>query len=121
MNIIEKLGITSGPWYKVGKNRIMRRPESELYEYGGGVAGDMPLATTSKGFFGEDLKGYPEEGNARLIATAPEMLEALIDLINKTGELREEQVCTYNEWKAYKAIIEKATDRSWEEITELIK
>ena len=44
---------------------------------GGGVAGDKPLAAVSRGWYGEDASGYPVEANARLIAAAPVMLDAL--------------------------------------------
>jgi hypothetical protein len=40
------------------------------------VAGDKPLATVCKGWYGESEQGYPIEANARLIAAAPELLEA---------------------------------------------
>jgi hypothetical protein len=112
--IMEKTGVTPGPWYKVGNNQIMRRPESELYENGGGVAGDKPLAITTKGFFGEDLDCYPEESNALLIAAAPEMLEALINILD--------DLIRYGDLQGYyednlRQVFMKATGKTWEKLT----
>jgi hypothetical protein len=61
---------TPGPWYADKHGRIWRRPPSDLYENGGGVAGDKPLATVNKGWFGEGEEGYPVDANASLIADA---------------------------------------------------
>jgi hypothetical protein len=68
---------TPGPWYTDSRGQIWRRPINELYEYGGGVMGDKPLASVARGWYKEDEAGYPVEANAQLIAAAPEMLEAL--------------------------------------------
>ncbi len=72
-----KITHTPGPWHADNAGRIWRRHPSELYENGGGVAGDKPVATANIGWIGEDVTGYPIEANARLIAAAPELLEAL--------------------------------------------
>lgn len=68
---------TAGPWYADEGGAIWRRPPAELYQNGGGVAGDKPLATAHAGWHGEGVTGYPAQANARLIAAAPELLEAL--------------------------------------------
>lgn len=72
---------TPGPWYVGPYNRIWRRSPLELYEYGGGVAGDSPIAAA---FYGRAswVNKFPSEANARLIAAAPELLEALEGLLN---------------------------------------
>ena len=77
---------TPGPWYADAKGYIWRRPLKDLYEYGGGVAGDKPLATVCKGWWGEDTTGYPVEANAHLIAAAPTMYEVL-DWLDRRGGL----------------------------------
>jgi len=71
---------TPGPWYADKEGYIYRRPLSELYEYGGGIAGDKPLAAAWKGWYEEGQIGYPVKANARLIAAAPEMYELISDL-----------------------------------------
>lgn len=68
---------TSGPWFADASGGIWRRNPRDLYENRGGVAGDRQLATVWKGWVKEGEIGYPLEANARLIATAPDLLEAL--------------------------------------------
>lgn len=61
---------TPGPWFSDREGRIWRRPPADLYENGGGVAGDRPIAVAEKGWYGKDEMGYPVEANATLIAEA---------------------------------------------------
>ena len=68
---------TPGPWFVDENNNIWRRDPKELYENGGGVAGDKPLACCYKGWYGDGLTGYPAAENAQLIAAAPDLLAAL--------------------------------------------
>jgi len=71
---------TPGPWFCGDDGRIWRRPVHDLYQYGGTVAGDAPLATVNSGHSSWEHK-FPVEANARLIAAAPELLEALRALL----------------------------------------
>lgn len=64
---------TKGPWYH-HEGMILRRHPSELYEYGGGVAGDKPIALVQNGWA---VNGYPVEANAQLIAASPDMYKEL--------------------------------------------
>lgn len=68
---------TPGPWFVDEKSYIWRRDPKELYENGGGVAGDKPLACCYKGWYGEGMIGYPAAANAQLIAASPDLLAAL--------------------------------------------
>lgn len=68
---------TPGPWFADAKGNIWRRPPSDLYQNGGSVAGDKPVAFAFVGWHGENDTGYPVEANARLIAAAPDLLDAL--------------------------------------------
>lgn len=67
---------TLGPWFADERGGIWRRDPKYLYENGSEVAGDKPLAIAYIGWRGENVQGYPLEANARLIAAAPDMLEA---------------------------------------------
>lgn len=77
---------TSGRWFADAKGNIWRRPPSDLYQNGGSVAGDKPLAVAYVGWYGENDTGYPVEANARLIAAAPDLLEALKWMVLRTEE-----------------------------------
>ena len=71
---------TPGPWYADIGGQIWRRNPDELYENGGGVAGERPLASTYRGWNEERETGYPKEANAHLIAAAPDLYKALAHL-----------------------------------------
>ena len=76
---------TPGPWFADDRGYVWRRSLAELYEYGGGVAGDKPLAAVHKGWCGEDVTGYPVKANTQLMAAAPDLLEACQTLVDLPG------------------------------------
>lgn len=78
---------TPGPWYADPNGRIWRRPLAELYENGGPLAGERPLAFVSPGWADN---GYPVDANARLIAAAPALYDACAEFVRKVeaGEAR---------------------------------
>lgn len=78
---MNELKATAGPWFADRDGRIWRRHPDELYENGGGVAGDRPIASAHVGWYGEDVQGYPADANAALIAAAPELYSALATLM----------------------------------------
>jgi hypothetical protein len=69
---------TPGPWFVSHREpsvcSIWRRDPKELYENGGTVAGERPLATVWPGWTGPDETGFPVLANARLMAAAPDLL-----------------------------------------------
>ena len=118
MNIIEKLGITPGPW--------------ELCEVGDKIKRLCPahdnvsLLTVSLEYNSEEPTYFGSvfnHGDAHLIAAAPEMLEALIDLIlfHEKYEACYQATGRHHIKAVNKAIdtIEKATGLEWEKIEEL--
>ena len=108
MNTIEKLGITPGPWlYKEltgGSARI-------------GTEEDMVVASSGFEF---TLKSQSvQRRNALLIASSPDMLEALIKYL-VIGEGTIAIADLVHTELAFKDIVEKATGKTWQEIKELI-
>jgi len=79
---MNELKATAGPWFADRDGRIWRRHPDELYENGGGVAGDRPIASAHVGWYGEDVQGYPADANAALIAAAPEIDKSLLTMCN---------------------------------------
>lgn len=79
---------TPGPWFSDSFGNIWRRNPAELYQNGGGVAGDKPIAIVYKGWHRENENGYPVEANAALIADAPALLEALQTLLIAMEDLQ---------------------------------
>jgi MoxR-like ATPase len=87
MSIVEKLGITPGPW--------------RADDYGTVWAGRAWVVDTSN------------DENSRLIAAAPELLEALI------RRALDSEYLSYDDLEADIIIIERATGKSWEEVKNL--
>lgn len=104
MSIIEKLGISASPWVL---NHVLS-DHVEVERTGDSVAYDIT-----------------SDENAQLIATAPEMLEALIDCTFDMLDRYDLENPSLNpgirDWIGYNiTIIQKATNKSWSEIKELI-
>jgi hypothetical protein len=122
--IIEKLGITPGPWC-VNFNKWVGGNLGFCTANGG----DVPHSSryVAEAFSGEDAT-EESKANDALIAAAPEMLEALIESVMKAEELN----AIINEFddgelseiiKSDKRVtaIKKATGKTWEEIKSLIE
>jgi hypothetical protein len=112
VSILEKLGITKGLWdYK-------KSPKSKAITDGR----DWPWVV---GYKGDEYDGdlaivqtENAEANARLIAQAPAMLEALIELIDASdngGHPYRGRTARINA----KAYVSMATGKTWEEIKEM--
>jgi hypothetical protein len=95
---------TPGPWHADANGGIWRRRPCELYENGGGVAGDRQLATVWKGWVNDGEIGYPLEANARLIAAAPDLLDACKVAFDQTCAVGRPK-----DWEQLRAAIAKAT------------
>lgn len=107
MSIIDKLGITPAPW-EIGNTN---RRESNLMGYCDDLTGSRIADCTNEYVRPPRIM---KESNARLIATAPEMLEALIVIgLENTNYETRHQAC--------RDLVEKATGKTWEEIKELDK
>ena len=112
MSIIEILGITKAPWkWVIGfdydfmtTNGIDDLCESILDD------------GSAHGEYSQTIKG--DSANAQLIAAAPEMLEALIDLMT-CDALKGHRIIIDN--SRYSRLIEKATGNkfTWEQIKEM--
>jgi len=99
---------TPGPWFADKKGSIWRRPYKDLYEYGGHVSGDKPIAMVMKGWYADYEQGYPVEANARLIAAAPDLLEAL-ELARDHIDMAALEVSHCKDAERIRAAIAKAT------------
>lgn len=121
--LFKKLGITPGPWevnlrteaatiWKENKMLFKARGWEHLTEVTG-------------------LNNYVackiQDANTRLAASAPEMLEALIEMCEdrchtcRRFNPQHKDCRTCNDIEIGRAVIEKATGKSWAEISELMK
>ena len=100
MSIVDKLGITKAPWIVNDYYTVIQNSsnEEELHSVCG---------------FGNSKRNT---ANMDLIKVAPEMLEALID-----DALFLEMGIYQDRFKNKVKIVEKATNKSWEEIKEMLK
>ncbi len=119
MSIIEKLGITPGPWESSGGyNKIFAK------RVGGASMTEQNMNVCDiRGwgcllYHGEDKAVAEQSANENIISAAPEMLEALIDISEAMEENNLDQSVSYR--NDIKMIIEKATGKSWEEIKDLL-
>ena len=111
---MKKLKHTPGPW-KAFKNEYFydikcsdKIGGEEIYKYSPHIC--MVIQDTN---YDHTRGEYTEEANARLIATAPEMLEALIYFVKRVREGSIRSKTTYN---MYVGIIESATGLTIEEV-----
>jgi hypothetical protein len=77
---------TATPWFADSEGAIWRRDPKELYENGGGVAGDAPIARASAGKADWENK-YPVEANAKFIVRACNAHDDLIADLRRIGEM----------------------------------
>lgn len=125
--IAEKLGITKCPW----------KCKEDLIDGGFVVVdgNDTDICLVDYDNISMSPARDIDKFNAQLIATAPEMLEALIDTMVSFDKLFDKipdgSNVEYGElvlikemstaYDRFKPIIQKATNKSWEEIKELLK
>jgi hypothetical protein len=103
--MIEKLGITPGPW------------KLDYDEVDDVVGSNWEYIVT--------VGGYNHRKDCELIAAAPDMLEALIDatieiLNTEQNEYRWSKEDAVRRNHGYISVIEKATGKTWEEVKELV-
>lgn len=67
---------TPTPWFCDSSGKIYRTDPKELYENGGGTAGDHPIATVHSGFTSWENK-FPVEANAKRIVACVNACEGL--------------------------------------------
>ena len=114
-SIIEKLGITPGPWWCGFMSTTVKCKKGHPLKIKEPVAdADFPHKRRDEGFL-----------NAKLIAAAPEMLEALIGYCVNYESNKDINNALSRAWyELFKQIIEKALPHingGWPKIKELIK
>lgn len=112
---MKQFDFTPGPWY-VMKGGFGERPDhSTVYATGD----ELNFIATCADF--ATIKPVNNLANARLIATAPEMLEALIDMVKAQERYCEFHNSNKNILNQRIAIIEKATGKTWGEIKAIVE
>ena len=102
-SLLKKLQITQGPW----EAEYIEDDEHRIN------------ATRPTGQIGTIAECYSKE-NSLVFAAAPEMLEALIEIANTNYQYYMSGEIDFEDMENEVKIIEKATNKSWEEIKELI-
>ena len=105
--IIEKLGITPGPW----KWKITEEFDAMVDINGDEIINDG----SAHGEYSQCIKG--DSPNAFLIATAPELLDALIDMIEMTNPIIKDELGV-KKWVNAINVIEKAINKPWDSLNE---
>ena len=117
MNIIEKLGITPGPWHINPKGFGNVSDHKTVYA----TDGELRYVAICEDF--ANMRPTNNGANARLIAAAPELLEALISAMGLVEAIQEfpggEKVLPLK--SQYTCVLEKATGKKWKEIKELLQ
>ena len=110
MSIIEKLGITPGPW---SKTKDLHDPDVCIYD-----SKNNWLANVGGGEIVNDSEDPISHANAKLIAAAPEMLMSIIGMVDcaETNSMHKAAKIL----ELMKEVAEKATGKSFEQIKELI-
>lgn len=103
--VIEKLGITPAPWRFIEGKKIHH------------ITSDTAMIIkTNRDPVVLDRTWDRQTRDHQLIASAPDMLEALIEQV---GLLENSEF--QKSYEKLKRVVEKATDMSWEEVKEIIK
>ena len=125
--IIEKLGITPGPWFDENQTPPIRK------YYGMRSCGSyskeiFSISETWSTNSETEHNGAEMEANKKMLIATPEMLEALIEIVSKfqsivpanTKYVKQYQDEFLKNYDIQIKAIQKATGKSWEEIKALL-
>lgn len=119
MSLIEKLGITPGPWEADCRTGCFV-VDNKKHNCFSGVSDNVVVYQSGRGEKLHEYKSLTREQklNAKFIAASPEMFNALLFALQEHGKFN-------THWPAWTGIamiaIEKATGKSWEEIKTLME